>query len=62
MINPGAMDGFKRGDKIDVVGRNAGPESQFIPKLTFNGCVVMPAGQMMLPLGSDGTSTFMPSY
>ena len=62
LVDPGAMDGFKPGDAIDVVGRNAGPTSQFMPILTFDGCVVMPAGQVLLPIGSDGSATFVPSY
>lgn len=62
LVNPGVMDNFKLGDKIDLVGRNAGPEFQFLPKLTFNGCVVMPAGQIKLPIDSDDSLTFVPSY
>ena len=62
LVDPNAMDSFRVGDKIDVVGRNAGPTSQFIPELIFNGCVVMPAGQILLPIGYDGSSTFVPSY
>ncbi len=62
LMNAGSMHGFKPGDKIDVVGRNAGPASRYIPGLTFNNCVVAPAGQLALPADLDASSAFVPSY
>jgi hypothetical protein len=62
LINLNSMYDFKPGDKIDVVGRNAGPASQYIRGLTFNNCVVIRAGQIAIPADSDASSTFTPSY
>ncbi|RJO62600.1 MAG: hypothetical protein C4542_03190 [Dehalococcoidia bacterium] len=62
LMNLSSMDDFKPGDKIDVVGKNAGPASRYIPGLTFNNCVVAPAGQLALPADIDASSTFAPSY
>lgn len=62
LMNPDIMANFKPGDTIDVVGRNAGPSSQYIRGLTFNNCVVIPAGQIAIPADADASFTFAPSY
>ena len=62
LMNLSSMYEFKPGDKIDVVGRNAGPTSHYIPGLTFNNCVVIRTGQIALPVDGDASSTFTPSY
>ncbi len=61
LMNRNSMANFKLGDKIDVVGRNAGPSSQYIKGLTFENCVVIPAGQIAIP-ADDVSFTFAPSY
>ncbi|RJO61529.1 MAG: hypothetical protein C4542_06250 [Dehalococcoidia bacterium] len=63
LTNPENMNGFKSGDKIDVVGRNAGQTSYFIPGLTFKDCFVLPAGQIALPATPGAVpGTFGPAY
>jgi hypothetical protein len=62
LMNTGSMHGFKPGDKIDVVGRNVGPASRYIPGLTFNSCVIAPSGQLALPADLGAFSAFLPSY
>jgi len=62
LMQPDIMANFKPGDKIDVVGRNAGPSSQYIRGLTFKNCVAIPAGQIAIPADADASFTFAPSY
>ena len=56
LTNLGDMNNFKSGDKIDVVGRNAGQTSLFIPGLTFRDCFVLPAGRVALPISAGSIS------
>jgi hypothetical protein len=63
LANPDKMKDFKPGDKIDVVGRNAGQISPFIPGLVFKDCYVLPAGQIALPATPGAIlGTFGPAY
>jgi hypothetical protein len=63
LANPDKMNSFKLGDKIDLVGRNAGQISYFIPGLIFKDCYVLPAGQIALPATPDAIlGTFGPAY
>jgi len=61
LVDPGVMDGFKPGDKIDVVGTNKGPTNYFIAELKFVDCYVLPAGKISFPTG-EGGSYFTPGY
>lgn len=63
LTNLDQMNGFKSGDKIDVVGRNGGQTSLFIPGLTFRDCFVLPAGRVALPVATGALpGNFGPAY
>ncbi len=62
LTNPENIRAVKTGDKIDVVGRNAGQTSLFIPGLTFRDCLILPAGQRALPVVAGPVRTFGPAY
>jgi hypothetical protein len=59
LVNPNDMKQFKTGDKIDVVGLNAGITSIRPPGLLFKDCYVLPAGAVKLPL--SGAPGFTPA-
>lgn len=54
------MKDYKMGEIIDVVGRNKGVISLTPSELLFEGCIVMPTGSVVLPVG--GGKAFIPSY
>ncbi len=63
LVNPDTVKRFRPGDKIDVVGRNAGQTSLFIPGLTFQGCYALAAGEVGLPADPNALpGTFAPFY
>ena len=63
LVNPDTVKRFEPGDKIDVVGRNAGQTSLFIPGLTFRGCYALAAGEIGLPADPNAApGTFGPLY
>ena len=60
------MKSFKIGDKIDVVGINAGPTNsipQDVPELAFTDCVVIPSGLLSIPVDPNASiAAFGPAY
>lgn len=63
LVNPETVKGFRPGDRIDVVGRNAGQTSPFIPELTFRGCYALVAGEVGLPADPNAApGAFGPTY
>jgi len=52
---------FKTGDKVDVVGLNAGPTCYQRAELEFVDCIVLPAGSVALPSDPDA-ATITPGY
>ena len=60
------MKSFDLGEKIDVVGINAGPTNpipQDVPELQFKDCVVIPAGLLTIPVDPNiSPAAFGPAY
>jgi len=54
LANPEAMDNYKLGDRIDVVGFNQGPDNIKVTGLTFRDCYVLPPGAIALPAEGNG--------
>ena len=60
-LKSGSARQLKVGDKVDVVGVDAGICKEYSGSLVFNGCIFLPAGSVQLPAG--GTSALsLPSY
>jgi hypothetical protein len=60
LMNIGDMKRFRIGDRIDIVGRNAGVISRTPPGILFQECVAMPTGTFAIPV--TGGAAFVPAY
>jgi len=50
-LKSGVEKELKAGDKVDVVGIDAGQNKDYAGTLTFTGCIFVPAGSVQLPAG-----------
>ena len=60
LVSPEDMKAFKIGDRIDIVGRNAGVINYTASGLKFVECIVLAAGTVQLP--ASGGSAFIGGY
>ncbi len=57
----GNLQRLKVGERVDVVGVDAGPSKEYDNLLVFTGCIFLPAGSVQIPApGSSGL--VFPSY
>ena len=54
IANISVMSNYKKGDRIDLVGYNLGPENISVKELTFKDCYVLPPGAIVLPAEGNG--------
>jgi hypothetical protein len=61
-LKSGSARQLRAGDKIDVVGVDAGLGKEYAGSLVFTGCVFLPAGSVQLPASGASALTLPSSY
>jgi hypothetical protein len=48
-LSPGVTSKLSNGERVDIVGTNAGLSQEYSGSIVFTGCVFLPAGYVQLP-------------